>query len=75
MEAILNFNLPDDSHEFKMALDGSKWSSAMWELEQWLRSETKYNADALSQEKYDAYCEIRDKIYSILNKDGISFDD
>ena len=75
MEAILIFNLPDESHEFKMALDGSKWSSAMWELEQWLRSETKYNADALSQEKYDAYCEIRDKIYSILNKDGISFDD
>ena len=75
MEAILKFNLPDVSHEFKMALDGSKWSSAMWELEQWLRSETKYNADALSQEKYDAYCEIRDKIYSILNKDGISFDD
>ena len=75
MEANLKFNLPDDSHEFKMALDGSKWSSAMWELEQWLRSETKYNADALSQEKYDAYCEIRDKIYSILNKDGISFDD
>ena len=75
MEGILKFNLPDDSHEFKMALDGSKWSSAMWELEQWLRSETKYNAEALSQEKYDAYCEIRDKIYSILNKDGISFDD
>ena len=75
MEAILKFNLPDDSHEFKMALDGSKWSSAMWELEQWLRSETKYNAEALSQEKYDAYCEIRYKIYSILNKDGISFDD
>jgi hypothetical protein len=47
----------------------------MWELEQWLRSETKYNSEALSQEKYDAYCEIRDKIYSILNKDGISFDD
>jgi len=75
MEAILKFNLPYDSHEFKMALDGSKWSSAMWELEQWLRSETKYNSEALSQEKYDAYCEIRDKIYSILNKDGISFDD
>ena len=75
MEATLKFNLPDDSHEFKMALDGSKWSSAMWELEQWLRSETKYNSEALSQEKYDAYCEIRDKIYSILNKDGISFDD
>ena len=75
MEAILKFNLPDDSHEFKMALDGSKWSSAMWELEQWLRSETKHNSEALSQEKYDAYCEIRDKIYSILNKDGISFDD
>ena len=68
MEAILKFNLPDDSHEFKMALDGSKWSSAMWELEQWLRSETKYNSEALSQEKYDAYCEIRDKIYSIYRE-------
>ena len=75
MEAILKFILPDDSHEFKMALDGSKWSSAMWELEQWLRSETKYNAEALSKEKYNAYCEIRDKLYHILNKNGISFDD
>jgi hypothetical protein len=75
MEAILKFNLPEETHEFKMAIDGSKWSSAMWELDQWLRSETKYNAEALSQEKYDAYCDIRDKIYSILNKDGISFDD
>ncbi len=75
MEAILKFNLPEENHEFKMAIDGAKWSSSMWELDQWLRSEMKYNSESFSENQYEVYKKIREKLYYIINENGITFED
>lgn len=74
MKAILEFNLPDDDQEFELATKGLKFWSILWELDQDLRSKTKYAPDDLSQDKYDAYQEVRDKLRELMSDNLISFD-
>jgi len=73
MKAILEFNLPDEQSDFDNAVDGYKWSLVAWELDQHLRSKLKYN-DKLTEEQYDTYQEIRDKLWDILGDKNLSFD-
>ena len=74
MKAILEFNLPDDQQEFDLANSGLKFWSVLWELDQELRAKTKYAPDDLPQDKYDAYQEVRDKLYELMSESNLSFD-
>jgi hypothetical protein len=74
MKAILEFNLPDDQQEFDLANSGLKFWSVLWELDQELRAKTKYASDDLPQDKYDAYQEVRDKLYELMSESNITFD-
>jgi len=74
MKAVLEFNLPDDQHEFNNAANGYKWHLAMWELDQHLRTHTKYASDATSTDKVEALYETRDKLWSIMSEHNLSFD-
>ena len=60
MEAILKFNLPEESDEFKDAQNGWRWHSAVEELDQWLRSEEKYGEGIKDGHQ------VREKIRDIL---------
>lgn len=42
MEATLRFNLPDEQSDFDAALAGRKALSALWEIDQRLRSLVKH---------------------------------
>jgi hypothetical protein len=46
----------------------------LWELDQSLRSKTKYAPDDLPQEKYDAYQEVRDKLRELMSDNNLNFD-
>ncbi len=74
MKATLKFNLPDDDQEFVLATNASNFWSVLWELDQDLRAKTKYASDDLPQDKYDAYQEVRDKLYELMSESNISFD-
>ena len=74
MKAILEFNLPDDQQDFEMASNAMKFWSVLWELDQDLRAKTKYAPDDLPEDKYDAYQEVRDKLYDLMSENLISFD-
>jgi hypothetical protein len=71
-EIILKFR-EDELEDARTALDGWKWKSAMWELDQHLRSEIKYN-EKLSAETDRAYQAVRDKIWEILNDDNLNIE-
>ena len=71
MKAILEFDLPDNQHDFDCAVDGAKWMSAMWELNEWLRSQTKYQPDTMSDDTHQAFEDARAKLYEILNEEGL----
>ena len=74
MKAILEFNLPDDQSDFELAINGYKWQLVAWELDQWLRSQTKYAPEEMSQEVYDAFELCRDKLNEIKDEHGLKFE-
>jgi len=74
MKAILKFNLPDDQHEYAMATQGSAMHSVLWDMDQWLRSQTKYAPDDISEDTYKAFELCREQLREFINNDGINLD-
>jgi coproporphyrinogen III oxidase len=75
MKAILEFNLPEDDHEFKMATQGASIHSVLWEMDQWLRAQYKYMPDAeYSEDKYEAYEKARNQLREFMVENNISLD-
>lgn len=74
MKATLEFNLPDDQQDFELASNAMKFWSVLYELDQELRSKTKYAPDDLQQDKYDAYEEVRDMLHELMRNENISLD-
>ena len=61
-KAILEFNLPEDEDDFKLAKDGQSWWSVCRGLEQYLRDELKYHCDNYTQKQLETIEKIRDKL-------------
>ena len=75
MKAILEFNLPDDSHEFQMATTGASMHSVFWEMDQWLRAQDKYLPDSeYSKDKYETYEKCREKLRQIATEYNVALD-
>ena len=74
MKATLEFNLPNDQQEYDLANNGLNFWNVLWELDQELRTKTKYAADDLPQDKYDAYQEIRDFLRELMTENNINLD-
>jgi len=78
MKAILEFDLNDfdndDRLSFQDAVNGTKWKLAMWKLDQWLRSQTKYAPDDMSEDTYNTLESCRDKLREIINQESLDMD-
>lgn len=72
MKAKLEFNLPDDQHDFDLAIQGSKMYSALWDISQELRKLWKY--EELNDDEWKMVERIRDKFYEILDDNQIKLD-
>lgn len=73
MDAILKYNLPEETEEFETAVNGSKYKSVIWELDQYLRSEIKHN-DKLSSDTCNAFELVRDIIRRELIDSNVSIE-
>ena len=75
---ILEFNSEEEANDARVALDGYKWKLAMWDLDQKLRSTTKYgvidNKEATPEEQ-DMADKVRDFIRDILNDYNLNLDE
>lgn len=72
MKAILEFDLPEDGDDFKKAANANELSLVLWDLDQWLRSNTKYAPDGMSGDAYDAYEDCRNKLHELLKEYSIN---
>ena len=78
---ILEFDSVEESQDARVAMDAMKWKIAMWDLDQQLRSTTKYEASILSSSERadDKEMEIaekyREKIREILDSHGLNMND
>ncbi|MEI7481407.1 MAG: hypothetical protein WCK75_03560 [Elusimicrobiota bacterium] len=69
MKAILEFNLPEEDADHRVALDGWKWKSVLYGVDQWLRKLEKHeDKDTI------AVTEVRKRIHEELNDSGLTFD-
>jgi len=56
-----------------MAYHGSDFYFTLWDLDQFLRTITKYNPDDLNEDVVDMADKIRDKIYDLMDDYDIDF--
>jgi hypothetical protein len=56
----------DDENDLLTAINGYKFKLALWQLDQFLRSEMKYN-DKLTEEQYEYAEIIRNKLHEFIN--------
>jgi hypothetical protein len=75
---ILEFDSIEEQSDVRVALDGYKWKNAMWELDQLLRTATKYasfeNREATAAEQ-DMADKIREAIREILDEHNLNLED
>ena len=74
MKAILEFNLPDDQQEYNLAHNGENFWRVLYELDQELRSKTKYAPDDMTDDDYDAYQKIRETLHQLMRDNNVSLD-
>jgi len=78
MKAILEFDFDkeesDDRNEFKDAVNGFKWRMVAWELDDWLRNQTKYESDNMSDDTYKAFERCREKLRELVNEENLTLE-
>lgn len=74
MKAILEFNLPDDQQDFTLANNALNFWRVLYELDQELRTKTKYASDDMPEDVYIAYSKIREMIHELMNDNNVSLD-
>jgi len=77
---ILEFNGVEELADVRDALDGAKWKMAMRDLDQTLRSTTKYDVSMLKpnrqagEEEAEVAEKVREKIRDILEQYNLGLD-
>jgi hypothetical protein len=78
---ILEFDSLEEAQDARTALDGWKWKSAIWDLDQLLRSTTKHGVSLLDSKKeattdeIDTAHKIREEIREILTGYNLNLED
>jgi len=72
-KAIIKFDLNEEANDFKLAVNAKEIMSVLWEVDQELRSRTKYASDTTSQETVDALISIRDFLRESMSDNNIDF--
>jgi len=65
MNATLQFILPEEQHEFQLAIRAADWHSVVWEIDQKLRGYLKYGHTFKSAD--EALEEIRKFLHEEVN--------
>jgi hypothetical protein len=77
-KVTIEFDTFEEADEIRNALDGYKWKLAMWDLDQKLRSITKYGEsliqDEASEIEVDVANAMRDELRNILNSHNLNLD-
>jgi hypothetical protein len=67
----MTFCRPEHEDELREALNASRFNSVLWNLDQFLRSEVKHGDDEV---KGTHYQQVRDKLWSLLEDEGLSLE-
>jgi hypothetical protein len=68
MKSIFEFSLPDEENEFRMALNGSRYWSALWEFREEMRKLRKYHDKPTFEDAERSWLDV-------INGNEIDFDE
>ena len=74
MKAILEFDLSEDTEEYRMHTQALAMYSALHEMQQFLRQKIKYADDDVSDDVLNAYEECREYFNGVLADNQVSLD-
>lgn len=72
-KVILEFDRVEEYDEIQEALNGWKWASVCYDLDQWLRSEVKYNTKNTGEQQ-EAYQLARERLHEIMQEWKLNFE-
>lgn len=61
----------DNERDASNSLKTVDYWCSLYDLDDWLRTETKYNNN-LSDDTYNAYDEVREKLRNIMDRHGVN---
>ena len=64
----------NDSTDFGYAFNGLNFLLSLWDLDQWLRAQVKYNAEEHTGEVTDALDDVRNKLREIMDDHDVNLD-
>ena len=73
-EIILKFDMFEDKEAWELAINGPKYQSILWDLDQHLRSITKYGAvdgKEYNEKEQELVEKIRDKLWDLMNDENV----
>ena len=71
-KVTIEYNLPDEQHEYEVAVQAQKVQSFLWDFSKQLRSWYKYHHDFKNAD--DALNKIREEFYRLLNEHNVDID-
>jgi hypothetical protein len=76
-KATLEFDLnePDDIKSHLRAIKSTDLVLSLWDMDGYLRGQTKHAPDSMSPEVYNTLQNVRDKLYEIMSKYSIDLDE
>lgn len=73
MKATLEFQLPEEKHEFENACSGNDWAQVVLQLDNHLRNQMKHAPDTMSEDTYKSLQDTRNKLHSLIQDYGVQF--
>jgi hypothetical protein len=64
----------NDSTDFGYAFNGLNFLLSLWDLDQWLREQVKYNAEGHTEEAIVAFDKVRDKLREVMEEHDVNLD-
>ena len=74
MKAKLEFNLPEDEAEFRLANEGQAWADLVFGLDNLLRDSIKYDTEFNEcKTDHDTLQIVRDEIRVLMDESSLNF--
>lgn len=67
--ATLTFQLPEERAEHEVAINGWRYKSALWEMDQWLRGLSKHGMQGCLN--FDPGV-VRAKLWELIHQEGLT---
>lgn len=71
MKAKIEFDLPDEQEQFEDCINAWKWQHVVWQMDQYLRTKTKYANDSDDAEAINALFVAREELHRIINENEV----